>query len=110
MKATACEPKAMLSMNTQVLCRSCPMLARSTWGLAPCGLGAVVLVGAVDVISHPSHVRFRVFGTEETTRTSAEFVRQRATKRATVMRVMSARNRTFKQVMSDRRRPEVQVR
>jgi hypothetical protein len=59
MKATACEPKAMLSMNTQVLCRSCPMLARSTWGLAPCGLGAVVLVGAVDVISHPSHVRFR---------------------------------------------------
>jgi hypothetical protein len=89
MKATACEPKAMLSMNTQVLCRSCPMLARSTWGLAPCGLGAVVLVGAVDVISHPSHVRFH--GTEETTRTSAEFVRQRAT----VMRVMSARNRTF---------------
>ena len=26
------------------------MLARSTWGLAPCDLGAVVLVGAVDVI------------------------------------------------------------
>ena len=32
MKATACVPKAMLFMNTQVLCRSCPMLARSTWG------------------------------------------------------------------------------